>query len=307
MAVMTLLEGCRMLMSTINSIDETQNQMNIVENSFYSSIQENQLVEYKTAESKVKFALDASIAFGAVFSLFLTLVGGSGLIYLLIYGAYYGYRLYMNIQKRTNDQILKVATIIMYFVSALVIVSMFLRSIVVGAIMVVLGGVSVLIAVAIKNKLLANENKKIQAQNMVIAEKNKQLTMQYKSLSEKFSEQWDRLEMQAGDWMPREYLNKDAMSFFIKCLAGRRADSVKELANLYAEELYKRREQEQRERHHQEQMEAIRREGELTREQAERHQKERLAKMDAINDSIFNVAYEIDNANYTLNNIYRRM
>ena len=304
---MTLLEGCRMLMSTINSIDETQNQMNIVENSFYSSIQENQLVEYKTAESKVKFALDASIAFGSVFSLFLTLVGGSGLIYLLIYGAYYAYRLYMNIQKRTNDQKLKVASIIMYVVSALVIVSMFLRSIIVGAIMVVLGGVFVLIAVAIKNKLLASENKKIQAYNLEVAEKNKQLSMQYKSLSEQFSEQWDRLEMQAGDWMPRQYLNKDAMSFFINCLVGRRADSVKELANLYAYELQKRREYEQRERHNRERIAAMERQEQLNREQAERHHKEHQAKMDEINDNIFYAAYAIDNANYTLNNIYRRM
>ncbi len=303
MAEVTLLDGCRILLSTINELDDTQRQMDNIEKSFFRYIKENKLVEYKTVKSKIRFALDVSIAFGAIFSLFLTFIGGSGLIYLIIYGAYYGYRLYVNFQKKQNDRILNILTVIMYFVSALVVVSMFLRSIVVGAIMTVLGAAAVLIASSVKNKMLRKENLKIHKENLVLAEKNEQFSIQYDSLCNTYKELSNKLDMQAQGWMPAVYLNKDAMSFFVDCLLKRRADTVKELSNLYQYELQKRREYEQRERHHREQLDTIEKENRLNREQAERHHqetnrlmrqhhREEIAALDNIASSLDMLTYE---------------
>ncbi len=303
MAAVSLLEGCRMLLSTITQIDDTESRMNNIERSFYSFIKENKLVEYKSVKSKIKFALDASIAFGAIFSLFLTFIGGSGLIYLIIYGAYYGYRLYTNFNKKQNNQILNILTVIMYIVSALVVVSMFLRSIVVGVVMAVLGVVSVLIATNLKNKMLTKENMKIHQENLALAEKNEQFSIQYNSLCNTYKELNDKLEIQAQGWMPEAYLNKDAMSFFVDCLLKRRADTIKELANLYEHELQVRREYEQRERHNREQLDIIEKENRLNREQAERHHqetnrlmhqhhREEIAALDNIASSLDMLTYE---------------
>ena len=307
----SLQEGCKTLLSTINQLDNTQRQMDAIERSYFSAIKENQLIEYKSVKSKFKLAMESSIAFGAVFSLFLMLVGGAGLLYLILYAGYYGYRLIMSLQKKQNNKVLDTLTIIMFVISILVIVSMFLRSIVVGIIMAVIGVIAVLIASNVTNKRLMKENEKIREQNRIFAEKNRELTTQYKQLAGTYSQLIKLLNQQANNWMPAHYLHADALNFFLDCLAKYRADTLKELINLYEAELRHREDVARSERQHEEQIAAIRAEGALIREQQEYHHQQTIAAMDRnyreITAAYDRVASAYESAAYEINSLNRHL
>lgn len=77
-----------------------------------------------------------------------------------------------------------------------------------------------------KNRRVAAHNKEVDAHNAEIRAKRTALYDRYTSLQKE-------LDSNAPDWFPPDYYNMEAVDFFINVVRNSRADSVKEMVNLF--------------------------------------------------------------------------
>lgn len=77
-----------------------------------------------------------------------------------------------------------------------------------------------------KNRRVAAHNKEVEAHNADVRAKRTALYDRYTSLQKE-------LDSNAPDWFPPDYYNMEAVDFFINVVRNNRADSVKEMVNLF--------------------------------------------------------------------------
>lgn len=80
--------------------------------------------------------------------------------------------------------------------------------------------------ILMKNKKIAAENQDASANNEQVRAKRQQLYDQYQALQRE-------LQRNAPNWFPPDYYNIEAVNFFIHAIRNGRADSVKEMVNLF--------------------------------------------------------------------------
>ncbi len=95
-------------------------------------------------------------------------------------------------------------------------------------------GILVLAAViAIDVFLIAMKNKKISASNQNAAVNNEQVQAKRKVLHDQYNALQRELLNHAPDWFPPDYYSVEAVDFFLHAIRNGRADSVKEMVNLF--------------------------------------------------------------------------
>lgn len=91
--------------------------------------------------------------------------------------------------------------------------------------------------------LIRKQNKKIDSHKAEVTKENMELQRQYQQTVELMSAYKKELQQKTSDWYPRAYYTEDAIKFFVDAVENYRADSIKELVNLYeTSEHYKRME-----------------------------------------------------------------
>ena len=101
---------------------------------------------------------------------------------------------------------------------------------------VLFGVAGIICAIIIRAK-----NKSVRRNNARIEKKNWALFMQYREQMEYYNHYQLQLAELTRGWFPPNYLTYDCVNFFIDALENWRADNLKELVNLYAQEMHNRR------------------------------------------------------------------
>lgn len=97
-------------------------------------------------------------------------------------------------------------------------------------------GILVLVAVVVIDVLLIMmKNKKISATNQDAAVNNEQVRAKRKALYDQYNALQRELLSHAPGWFPPDYYSVEAVDFFLHAIRNGRADSVKEMVNLFEE------------------------------------------------------------------------
>ncbi len=97
-------------------------------------------------------------------------------------------------------------------------------------------GILVLVAVVVVDVfLIAMKNKKISATNQDAAVNNEQVREKRKALHDQYNALQRELLSHAPVWFPPDYYSVEAVDFFLHAIRNGRADSVKEMVNLFEE------------------------------------------------------------------------
>ena len=97
------------------------------------------------------------------------------------------------------------------------------------------------IAGAICAVIIVTKNKAVQENNERVQQKNDDLHMQYAQHMGYYNYYQNQLTEVTQGWFPQNYLSCDCIDFFINTLENFRADNVKEIVNLYEQEMHNRR------------------------------------------------------------------
>lgn len=104
----------------------------------------------------------------------------------------------------------------------------------ISAIFVVLGFVLII-------SLIRFKNKRIEKNNRFVEMYNNKLQAQYDETVYNIDTLKKELYQRCGSWYPKSYYCLDAVDFFIKVIENYRADTVKEMVNLYEASEHRRR------------------------------------------------------------------
>lgn len=85
------------------------------------------------------------------------------------------------------------------------------------------------------------KNQKIDEYNTEVDENNAHLQMQYSQTVQQLERLKKELFNKTSTWYPREYYTQDAVNFFVSAVENYRADTVKEVVNLYEKSEHYRR------------------------------------------------------------------
>jgi hypothetical protein len=97
------------------------------------------------------------------------------------------------------------------------------------------------IAGIISAVIIISKNKSVRKTNELAEQKNNELHIQYgehRAICDGYQNELANL---TQSWFPQSYLSADCVDYFISAMESYRADSVKELINLYEQEMHNRR------------------------------------------------------------------
>lgn len=97
------------------------------------------------------------------------------------------------------------------------------------------------IIVAVGIRVVKWQNKKIDEKNAVISDQNSELHRQYDDTVQQIAKLRQELKQETSSWYPNDYYSLDAVDFFIHAISNHRADSVKEMVNLYEDSEHQKR------------------------------------------------------------------
>lgn len=89
--------------------------------------------------------------------------------------------------------------------------------------------------------LVREKNKKIDEHNIEVDVNNTHMQIQYNQTVQQLEVYKKELFQKTGAWYPRAYYTQDAINFFINAVENYRADTVKEMVNLYEKSEHYRR------------------------------------------------------------------
>lgn len=97
----------------------------------------------------------------------------------------------------------------------------------------VLGILMLAAVIAVEVYFINEKNKKIAAGNQNVAANNEEVRAKRKALYDQYLALQNELQRRAPSWFPPDYYNMEAVNFFIHAIRNGRADSVKEMVNLF--------------------------------------------------------------------------
>lgn len=121
-------------------------------------------------------------------------------------------------------------TIIVYYISIFLFYVMVICTVLEGGTV----GIAVFVAVTgIEIFFIVRKNQKIAAANQDIAVNNEQVRAKRKTLYDQYCAFQQELRAHAPNWFPPDYYSVEAVDFFLHAVRNGRADSVKEMVNLF--------------------------------------------------------------------------
>lgn len=232
-----LLQGLYYVRNQVNQIFNVYEQQRQIVAS-YRSKQSNISTSGVRNQSKI------------IVGIILAAVEGMFLLMALISGDYFNLEisivalviLYVKRNEKSNLKILAYAILILLAANLFytVIINAFYLDMIIMAFLAIAALIAILLVVKIKNKKIDERNIEVDVDNMhaqIQYDKTVQTLEQYKK----------ELFEKSGSWYPRAYYTQDAVEFFVNAVENYRADTVKEMVNLYEKsEHYKRMEAGQR-------------------------------------------------------------
>ncbi len=143
-----------------------------------------------------------------------------------------GFFTLMAIRRQTRKDIglFALIAIIVYYISIFFFYIMVISTVLEGGIL----GITVFLAViGIEVFFIVKKNQKIAAANQDIAVNNEQVRAKRKALYDQYSAFQQELRTHAPNWFPPDYYSVEAVDFFLHAIRNGRADSVKEMVNLF--------------------------------------------------------------------------
>lgn len=140
------------------------------------------------------------------------------------------------IKGKTDGKIYKILNIIFMFQGIYLIYACVTSPNQLPAYIVLFGVAGIICAV-----IIATKNKAVRRNNARAEEKNNDLHMQYAEHMDYYNQYQNQLAELTNGWFPQSYLTYDCVEFFIDTLENWRADDIKELVNLYEQEMHNRR------------------------------------------------------------------
>lgn len=133
-------------------------------------------------------------------------------------------------QIRNDIGLFGLITVIVYYISIFFFYIMVISIILEGG---ALGIIVFLAVIGIEVFFIVKKNQKIAAANQDIAVNNEQVRTQRKALYDQYSALQQELRTHAPNWFPPDYYSIEAVDFFLHAIRNGRADSVKEMVNLF--------------------------------------------------------------------------
>lgn len=133
-------------------------------------------------------------------------------------------------QIRNDIGLFGLIAVIVYYISIFFFYIMVISIILEGG---ALGIIVFLAVIGIEVFFIVKKNQKIAAANQDIAVNNEQVRTQRKALYDQYSALQQELRTHAPNWFPPDYYSIEAVDFFLHAIRNGRADSVKEMVNLF--------------------------------------------------------------------------
>jgi len=232
-----LLQGLYYVRNQVNQIFNIYEQQRRIVAS-YRSKQENISIDGVKSQSKII----VGIVLAAVLGMFLLLAVVSGNYFNLEMAIFSIVILYVKRNEKSNLKV--VAYGILIFLAGSLLYSTIVNGYYID--MIIMAGFALLALIAIL-LVIKGKNKKIDEYNIKADVNNTHLQVQYNQTVQQLEVYKKELFQKTGAWYPRAYYTQDAINFFITAVENYRADSVKEMVNLYEKsEHYRRMEASQR-------------------------------------------------------------
>ena len=139
-------------------------------------------------------------------------------------------RIFIRQQIRNDISLFGHIAIIVHYISIFFFYIMVISIILEGG---ALGIIVFLAVIGIEVFFIVRKNQKIAAANQDIAVNNEQVRAKRKALYDQYSAFQQELRTHAPNWFPPDYYSIEAVDFFLHSIRNGRADSVKEMVNLF--------------------------------------------------------------------------
>lgn len=123
------------------------------------------------------------------------------------------------------------------------------------------------IAGIISAVIITTKNKSVRHANAISEKRNTELHIQYAEHRQICDSYQNELVALTQGWFPQSYLSADCIDFFIESMENWRADDIKELTNLYEQEMHNRRMEEMQNTVIQQNKKMINQQAEMIRQQ----------------------------------------
>ena len=226
-----LLQKLRNIQKLINSIINT------------SAKQINILAQYRQTEAEISFngaknktKATMFILYGGLLLFFLlqALLGGGGIVDLILFAALGGYCFFWKSKPRSKLKVIAWGLLALLSVYSLIAG---MRNLLTTIVLLIMLAIVVIVGLAIVRRMNADTAEK----NAATIAHNTEVNQQYNETVQQLNKLQKELREAGEGWYPPSYYCKDAADFFVNAISNFRADSIKEVVNLYESEGHKKR------------------------------------------------------------------